>query len=226
MKTFVLILIATGLTVGAALMQGAYSGRWGEPVDLSSAAGAIERLPKRLGDWRQVELGDRMDESIQRELGLVNHLNRIYEHEATGRRVQLLLMAGRPGPLVRHPPTVCYANRAHEQLGDPRWIALTDRPDASRFQLLTYRPARSQAGERFFVAYAHYSNGAWDVPAFPRIAYGAAPALFKAQVLLNTDGDEPEAEAIGELADFVRRVAATFDGIAVSDAQPQARNSR
>ena len=210
--------LAVAMTVAAALVNGVYTGRWGEPADLSSAASVVDRLPMQVGDWRAIDEGERLTETIQEELGLVNHLNRIYENAVTGRRVQLLLMAGRPGPLVRHPPTVCYSNRAHEQLGEDRWVNLSEEDAAGRFRLLTYRPARSQAGERFYVAYAHHIGVEWDVPTSPRLTYGAAPSLHKAQVLLNLEGGESEPKALEELSDFVRQFSTAFDTTAKADA--------
>lgn len=212
MRSAALFLIALALTIAGAFVEGAYSGRWGTPPDLSAAATSIESLPDVIGDWNHIEDGDRLTKSISNELGLIDHVNRVYEHTETGQRVQLLLMVGRPGPLVRHPPTVCYANRAHKQLGDPRWIFATDErdPESDRFQLLTYRPARASGEERFYVAYSHSVGGRWDTPDLPRLEYGGSPALFKAQTLLNVNTDRDEAPALEELTKFLREFIAVF----------------
>lgn len=212
MRSATLLLIALALTIAGALVEGSYSGRWGTPPNLSEAAESITALPEAIGVWQHVADGDRLTKSISNELGLIDHVNRVYENADTGQRVQLLLMVGRPGPLVRHPPTVCYANRAHQQMGDPRWIfASEDRdPDSDRFQLLTYRPARANGEERFYVAYSHSVGERWDTPELPRLAYGGAPALFKAQALLNSNSEQDESAVLEELAAFLREFIDAF----------------
>ncbi|MEO0531284.1 MAG: exosortase-associated EpsI family protein [Planctomycetota bacterium] len=212
MRSRYLFIVALALTVAGALVEGSYSGRWGTPPDLSAAAESIGALPETIGEWQHVADGDRLTKSISNELGLLDHINRVYEHTETGQRVQLLLMVGRPGPLVRHPPTVCYANRAHKQLGEPRWVFATDDrdPTSDRFQLLTYKPARASGEERFYVAYSHSIGERWDTPDLPRLAYGGAPALYKAQTLLNVNSEREEPAALEQLTTFLREFIATF----------------
>ncbi len=210
MKPMLVWMVAAALTVGGAIANGVYSQRWGQPADLSVAGAAIEHLPERIGAWTHVDDGDPLTPFVCRELGLVNHVNRWYQHDQTGRRVQLLMMVGQPGPLVRHPPTVCYANRAHEQLGPEKWIMDPGSAARCRFRLLTYRPSRSEEGERFFVAYGHSTGVGWGAPDYPRLAYGAASALYKVQVVANLSSEESEADVVGDLRDFVVTFAQSF----------------
>lgn len=213
MRIMLVWIAAAALTVGGAIANGVYSQRWGRPTGLADAGTTIERLPETIGAWNHVEDGEPLKPFVSRELGLVNHVNRWYEHEESGRRVQLLMMVGQPGPLVRHPPTVCYANRAHEQIGPEKWIIDREATETTRFRLLTYRPSRSEGGERFFVAYGHSAGEGWDAPDYPRIAYGAAPALYKVQVVANLASEDAEAEVVGSLRDFVLGFTRSFDGI-------------
>ncbi|TWT97590.1 hypothetical protein Pla108_17420 [Botrimarina colliarenosi] len=210
MKGLLSIVVAVGLTVAAAVVHGNYLHRWGAPVDLSAAGGSIDRLDESLGPWHALEDGTPLTSFVSRELGLVNHLNRWFENAETGRRLQLLLMVGQPGPLVRHPPTVCYANRAHEQVAPAKLLAIPYKDAINEFALLSYKPSRAHDTERFFVAYGHSVGGEWGAPDFPRIAYGSSPALYKVQVLANRLGDETEQVVIEDIRSFLSGFVASF----------------
>lgn len=210
MKRTLVWLVAAALTVVGAVTNGVYSQRWGEPAGLAEAGAAIERLPEAMGLWSHVDDGEPLTPFVSNELGLVNHVNRWYEHANSGRRVQILMMVGQPGPLVRHPPTVCYANRAHEQLGPEKWIIDRDSTEPCRFRLLTYRPSRSEGDERFFVAYSHTTGTGWDAPDYPRVVYGSAAALYKVQIVANLTGEDSEADVVTELRGFVQAFTASF----------------
>ena len=109
---------AVVLTVVPALIEGHYVNRWGTPPDLNGAAQRVESFPREFGDWAFVESGESLPAEVCRELGIVGYLTRVYKHRESGKMVRVLLMVGQTGPLLRHPPNICYANMANEQIGD------------------------------------------------------------------------------------------------------------
>ena len=58
---------------------------------------------------------------------------------------------------------------------------------AGEFNLLEYKRARSVTNDRFLVAYGLATDAIWKVPAMPRIEFGAAPLLYKVQLLTALD---------------------------------------
>ena len=51
MKNPIRIVAALALIVGAGLVHGAWTNRWGAPPQLAALAGRLRTLPKALGDW-------------------------------------------------------------------------------------------------------------------------------------------------------------------------------
>lgn len=207
-------LIALGLiavlTIVPAVLQGRYVSRWGEPAEQATAATALEDFPRQLGEWVAVADGDPLSERIEQELGLEGYMSRIYRNTETGREASVLLMVGEAGPLVRHPPEICYGSRENNMLGSRQTKVATANGSESDFRLLSYAPS-SQLASPFTVAYAWTSDGVWSVPDWPRVAYGGEPVLYKVQIQMahsELDSDEPDKEFIGVLEEF----AGAFSG--------------
>ena len=218
MKLVVGTILACLITVGAALVEGNYSRRFTTVENSRNPVESIELLPAQIGEWRSLGDNAPLPEYVRRELGLMNSLDRSYEHSQTKQIVQVLLMVGEPGPLVRHPPSVCYANRAHKQIGSPEWLQSKGESEWGRFQLLRYEPSGALANERFYVAYAHTSDGDWDVPKFPRIAYGGQSRLFKAQVLATKSGIANEQAVLDGLTQFTDQFSRAFEQHIIANA--------
>ncbi|WP_425398122.1 hypothetical protein [Aeoliella sp.] len=200
------VLSIVALTVSPAILHGRYSDRWGMPSEKRAAAVALESYPVDLGEWVSLEDGSPLDERVQKELGVKGHISRVYQNKRTNRVASVLLMVGDAGPLVRHPPEICYGNREN-RLKDESLVSITvgDDQHDSIFRVLSYSP-KSPLESPFLVAYAWSSDGQWSVPKSPRIAFGGEPALYKLQVLVsNTDfgGVDPDEELKGLLREFV-----------------------
>ena len=192
-----------GLTILPALVHGHYANRWQHPPEVSQLAARLQQFPTMIGDWEMYQEGDPLSTSVQRELGLLGYLTRQYRHRDSGHVVSLLLLVGQPGPLIRHPPDVCYTSRANDPVGDPTTLLVEGEHNtpANRWRVLNYR-RRNPLSSTFRVAYAHTTDGVWDTPAWPRLAYGSAPLLYKAQILY-----APQTSA---LPDNVAEIIASF----------------
>lgn len=194
MKTLLAIFAATALTVAPAVLEGQYSNRWGSRADLSVAGKQLHEFPRTVGAWQNVEDERPLSDAVCRELGLTEHFHRQYVHSTTGKQVNVLLMVGPPGRLVRHPPDVCYANRANQQLGEVESLEHSGTSARHQFKLLSFQRTSQPVPSNFRVAYAfHDGESSWQTPSSPRMEYGAAPVLYKLQVLSETkEGKESE----------------------------------
>ena len=187
------------LTAAPAVVQGVLTRRWSATTDLSGAATQLVDFPAHFGDWQQQGEEEKVPEEALRELQCAGCFNRHYVNQRLGRDVTVIVMVGPAGPLIRHPPEICYGNRANQLLAKPVDVELTT-SDAvhHRLRLLRYANPRAVSGE-FSVCYGWSENGAWDAPAYPRVVFGGAPMLFKMQVLttdsLPKDGGLPPATA-------------------------------
>jgi hypothetical protein len=187
------------LTSVPAIVQGVLTRRWSGKADISGAATRLVEFPTKFGDWQQQGDEEKVPEEALRELQCAGCFNRHYVNQRLGRDVTVIVMVGPAGPLIRHPPEICYGNRANELLAKPVDIELTTADSVQhRLRVLRYANPRAVSGE-FSVCYGWSEKGAWNVPAYPRIEYGGAPTLYKMQVLTTDsvpkDGGLPTATA-------------------------------
>jgi hypothetical protein len=171
------------LTAAPAVAHGLLSQRWRPAADLSTAALNLEAFPRQFTDWKQQGDEEQMPQDAIDELQCAGYFNRRYVNQKLGRDVTVMLMVGPSGPLIRHPPEICYGNRANRLLYDP--VTLTvETPDSQSHtvRLLRYKNPAVASGE-FSVCYGWSADGSWSVPDYPRVTYGGAPRLYKLQVL-------------------------------------------
>ena len=200
------------LTLGPAIFQGRFANRWQLPDELVAAANALQNFPKQIGSWEAADPGAPLSDGVMQELGLAGYVSRFYRQPDSEEVVLLVLMVGQPGPMVRHPPDICFGNQANTLLDESR-INVAPRTGnpldkASEFRVLKYQHD-SQLRDPFRVAYAFTTDGKWEVPRRPRITFGAYPALYKVHI----QAMEPLATTpSGELPieDFVRQFVAAF----------------
>jgi len=126
-KTAVAIVAVILMTALPAFLQGRFVNRWDEPPNLNLAGRQLHQFPRQVGLWQSAADSRSLSDALCRELGLEAHFHRQYIHDETGDRLHVLLMVGRPGRLVRHPPDVCYANRANQQIGEAAGLAIADK---------------------------------------------------------------------------------------------------
>jgi hypothetical protein len=197
------VLLVALLTLPAAIIHGRLTNRWQQETSIVEHASRIDQIPMQLDEWRLVDELPELSSTIQKELGIRAHVNRVYEND-TGKRVTVLVMIGESGPLVRHPIEICYGNRA-KQLVSSHDLIFESEPVAKTFKVQRYEP-KSVTEDEFYVAYAFCSEGSWNAPNSPRMAYGGKPVLYKMQVLTNAESTPPD-QVPEHLREFVERFA-------------------
>jgi hypothetical protein len=175
--------LAAVLTIVPALLAGHYLNRWGTTAELDAAAERLVKFPNEFGPWKVAREGEPLTKSVREELGIASYVTREYVNRDNGALVNLLIMVGKPGPLLRHPPNICYANRANRQVGDMTTFEVDTTKPSSKFTVIEYEPPTAISSDRFLVVYAMSTGAEWSVPRFPRLEFGAAPKLYKVQML-------------------------------------------
>jgi hypothetical protein len=183
MQASLAVVLVAIFTIGPALWAGHYLNRWGDTAEIDDAARQLARFPTEFGPWKATRDGESLSEYVQNELGVVGYISRRYENRENGSNVNMLLMVGQPGPLLRHPPNICYANRANRQVGEMFTFKTDTTTPSCEFTAIEYEPPGAVARDRFIVAYAMTAGTDWCVPRFPRLEFGAAPKLYKVQML-------------------------------------------
>jgi len=203
-------ILAVVLTVGPAVVEGMYTNRWGTPPDMTAAAARLKDFPREFGPWRYAREGEPVSDMVARELSLAGYISTSYTHRDDGTMVTLLLMVGDSGPLLRHPPNICYANRANEQVGEMTKFQVDATDPPSEFNLLVYRRPQSLTNDRFLVAFSMATGPVWKAPKMPRIEFGGAPLLYKVQLLTLLDPSQDTEKGAALLRTFAADFCTAF----------------
>ena len=224
MSKFALAIIAVVvLTSVPAILQGRFVNRWGQPANLAVAGEQLHRFPRQVGDWQSAEDQRPLSDAVCRELGLVEHFHRQYVHQLSRDRVDVLLMVGPSGRLVRHPPNVCYANRANQQVGSAAQLKVRSGVEDHEFNLLRFQRSITPDPSDFWVAYGYAAEtGNWAAPNSPRMMYGGAPVLYKLQVL----SEVPKEGGYEQLREFIEQFVQEFPVVfAAASARPDTESA-
>jgi hypothetical protein len=186
MMNIIRISLAVVLIVGAGLVHGAWTGRWGPSAELTRLVARFESVPMKIGDWdgRPFELPQK-ERSMA---GAVACLARRYANPTRGETVAVLLLGGLPGKISTHTPDVCYPGAGYS-LSAPsaftRGAGDGGRPAEFRTAVAT-RDGTNPSVLRIFWGW-NASKG-WSAPDEPRWEFANAPALCKLYVVRETAG--------------------------------------
>ena len=189
-QSFIFAIAAmTMLTVIPAVIQGNIVQRWGTHEESVAAAECLWNCPQRFGSWVMAGKDSELSEAVIRELGVLTYVKRDYVNTRTSETVSIIILAGLPGPIARHPPEICYNARTFST----RETLEVDVEAAgeNRFRVLSLESS-SVLNREFTVTYAFTVNGNWEVPKYPRVHFGGEAILFKMQVVSTAVGDESE----------------------------------
>lgn len=213
---FAVVLVA-GLTILSGLIHGRVSNRWGPRDDLLAIGKKLEEFTRdsaseRFGSWR-LRTSERMGDTEVNILQCVGHCVLTYENQETGETVTVTLLAGPPGPLLVHPPEVCYGGAGYQPLKQRERITVRD-SEGSDHDLWIVRLQAGDLTERTLdVGYAWNAAGHWVAPVpgpplavwkHPRVLLSRHPYLYKIQVASPAPSDtEAEMDVVSRfLRDF------------------------
>ena len=213
LKTAAAVLAVILMTAVPALIQGRYLNRWGEPAQLDRVGRQLHQFPRQVQSWQCDVDQPPLSDAVCRELGLESHFHRQYHRADADQPLDVLLMVGPPGRLVRHPPDVCYTNRANQQVGEATPLEIVTQSGKHEFVLLRFKRTNDPRQGEFLVAYAYATDrGRWSTPTSPRLAFGAATVLYKLQVLAEVSGEASHAEIREFLQSFVVDFSSVLSG--------------
>lgn len=222
------VLLAVGLAVLITL-----GGRTGMPwvplVDRGPSAEQygerILALPDSLGDWQLVQ-DDKLSDDAIRELKCDDsYVARRYVHARHGGAVDLILLAGPPGPLTAHTPEICYSANNYRMISNvPFSVGRLDTAESEDgdgsgngdadgdvpFRSVHLKSARSEDRD-LLVVYAWNDGESWRVPTIPRMAFTSRAAVVKIQLAVPRSGTGGVAGGEDLIRDFLSPLLAELN---------------
>lgn len=185
MTNFLIPALATLSLIGAGILHGFYSGRWVPSETLVKAVDASNSLPLELDGWKGEVFPLDDPESLVRA-GVRGSCQVRYVN-ATGGSVVVLIVAGKPGPISVHDPSVCYGAAGYKIAGNPKRIEVpeVDRSTKDVFYTADFIPPSPTETSFLRIAWAWGQGQTWLAPDNPRLTFAGSPYLFKIYGITN-----------------------------------------
>lgn len=214
---FLSMLAILAITAGGAA-HGLMTDRWGLPTQVAETAGRVRTLPETIGAWRSSETP--LDRRQLEMAGAVGAVSRTYEDSTTGEKVQVHLLAGRPGPISLHEPTVCFVGAGLTQVENTvKYEVQGNRAGVTaQFSKAVFRSAR-QADRGLLTLWTWSPDGTvWSAPEHPRSAFAGSGCLFKLYVIADPARDSEGPSKLSPTAESF--VSSLLDAAQTSLAAP------
>ncbi len=196
------------LTVLPALYVGKLTNRWSEPTELANAAERLPEFPKSFGEWECTE-ELKLPREAQELLQYRAYISRVYHNRETGRVANVIILVGRPGPIVRHPPEFCYDVRGNETVGESNVLPLQIGDTESTFRLTEFKRP-DVIDSRFFVCTAWSAGGQFETSSNPRMRFGGEPFIYAIQVVVPFQNQHDREAAAASLKSFLSESLKAF----------------
>lgn len=179
--TILSVLCALVLTLGAGILHGRLSLRWGPDQHLQEAGQRLAEFPDQVGPWTLVNR-EELPAETRAMLNCSASLLRSYVNQDTGETVTVTVLQGPSGPISVHTPEICYSSRAY-RVSEPRSVVklAVDGERTSELWALTFR-SKDVDESLLRVYYGWTTDGVWHAPASARWSFGGQPFLYKIQL--------------------------------------------
>jgi hypothetical protein len=186
MNSIIRIVTAAALIIGAGLVHGSWTNRWGPSPELARLSARFDSLPMVLGDWKATAYELPADERAM--AGAVACLDRRYTDPSRGVTITVLLLGGLPGRIGVHTPDICYPGAGYT-LGDvtdfTRGYGSPERQAQFRTALAT-RSGTTPSVLRIF--WGWNAGKGWAAPEDARWQFASESTLCKLYVIRETAG--------------------------------------
>jgi hypothetical protein len=180
-----LLVVVAALLAVAGMLHATWTNRWDKANDPAAVASALARIPYVIDAWAGAE--DKQALSVP-DLDKIGPLTiRRYANRVNGSVSDLVLTAGRPGPIfVNHLPTDCYPAAGFTQVGpiEHYSVPLKDGGTAD-FHVACFSKSAGPVETYRRVYWSFSGSGDWRIPANPRVAYARYPSVYKLYVVQN-----------------------------------------
>ncbi len=181
-RDFLLCAGGAGLLLASSGLDSFLNRELNDPTAIAAAIPKLSRLPSTIGSWTSTEL--QIDDREIRHGGIAGSLRRVYRHAENGKTATLTLLCGAAGPISVHPPTACFEGVGYSLASGPTLTEIKDVEGVPvSLNRATFRPQEAGVAEVVRVFWGWSTDGNWDAPSNPRVAYHGEPVLFKLYVV-------------------------------------------
>jgi hypothetical protein len=186
--------------IGSGVAAGLFTNRWEPAAEFGPVQVGMDAVPSSLGSWTGRSLSVEQDAL---DLGGIRaHLSREYRDAGSGRAVQLLWVAGKPGPIAVHTPDVCFQGAGFEQTSDP--VPVPVGSSGATFWRATFVNKTAAATSRIVVYWGWNGGDGWEAAdrRTVRLSYSLLPALHKLYLVTELPHTgKPDGDLMGDLPD-------------------------
>jgi hypothetical protein len=215
MKYALTTVTAVILLVGGRIVEDRWQG------EFKSVPVRLDLIARDLDGWHGRDLQLEGQQASWAQLGdgiNPGYIDRDYVHTATGRRIALLLVWGRPDPVSEHTPDECYPGAGFTPVTEKKKETLDVEAPHPAADFYTQDFAKGGPdGTRLRIYWAWNADGRWQAPDHPHedlarhhqfYSYGGG-VLFKVYVIREMTGDD-EAADTETCRDFLRVLLPEF----------------
>lgn len=180
--------------------HGLVTDRWGLPAEVAAISARVRELPVKIGSWTSTE--SPLDPRQLEMAGAVGATSRTYVDSESGEKVQIHLLAGRPGPISLHEPTVCFTGAGLNQVEPLTKYDVEGRSPGVKAQFSKTVFQSGQPNDRGLLTLWTWSpNGAvWTAPEHPRTAFAGSGCLFKLYVIADPSREADDVSGLSPAA--------------------------
>jgi hypothetical protein len=183
MKRYLPAVLALAMLVLSGALHGMWTNRWVVSTDLQTAVERLADVPTAIDDWdgKDVEVDSRQLARAE----IVGYRAIQYVQRHTGKRVMVLLLCGRPGPIAVHTPDICYQGIGYRMAGALDKQPVKYGPDKQEVEFWTARflKPESTVAPKLRIHWAWNAAGEWRAADNPRLSFGGFGALYKMYVV-------------------------------------------
>jgi hypothetical protein len=202
-----LLSIATALAaiLLTGLAHGVWTDRWKISRDLEDAVARIAQIPESVGDWHGQPL--ELDRQMLKVAEVDGYFARRFRNRSNGGEITVLLVCGRPGPIARHTPDVCYQGLGYATAGAPTIgrIAYGSGLQAGAWSAKFWR-VNAAVRDGLEIFWSWNAFGTWEAPDNERVRFAPSRFLYKLYVIRpidTSDGQGDDDACRGFLREFL-----------------------
>jgi hypothetical protein len=176
MQRICTVFLATAAVVAGGVVHGMWTDRWYTGEETGAVASRLERISDEFGEWQ----GEPLEQESKPPKGVAGNYTRRFVNRGNGESVTVAIVGGRPGPVSIHTPDACYGASGYEVATQVRH-RMPHEGDEPEVELWTAQFLRQRASERtqLRIFWAWSTDGNWQAPDNPRVAFARQPVLYK-----------------------------------------------
>ncbi len=186
--------------IGSGVASGLFTNRWEPAADFGPVQAGMDTLPTARGPWAS------RTTTVERDAldlgGIRAHLSREYREAGSGRAIQVLWVAGKPGPIAVHTPDVCFQGAGFVLTGDP--VPIEVGSSGARFWRATFVNKTVAITTRIAVYWGWNGGDGWEAADHraARLRYSLLPALHKLYLVTELPhSGTPDTDVLGDFPD-------------------------